>query len=287
MQVKTIKKNIVAKMEDWLQSIESDTLRLQVRNSLLVSGGCIANMFLNQDVNDYDVYIQDYDVLLKLANYYCKDHTEVEVISKENADKILSTCNGHKAVVCENVLRRGGVSLYSHDGGLYITEPDKEKKYQVIALSCNAISLTEDIQIVLRFYGTPDEVHKTFDFIHATNYFTYEKGLVVNEAALTSLLEKQLHYQGSQYPLTSILRAKKFIKRGWNINAGEYLKIMFQISELNLKDINVLYDQLVGVYVAYFHKLIEVLQNVHPDKYTSAYINEIIDRVFNEYDGEI
>jgi len=152
--------------------------------------------------------------------------------------------------------------------------------YVPLFFSPNAISLSNNIQIVLRFHGTAEEIHKTFDYIHATNYFTFKEGLVTNKEALESLLTKQLKYQGSLYPLTSILRMKKFIKRGWNINAGEILKIMFQISELDLKDPNILEDQLIGVDIAYFSTLIAILRNV-TNEITSPYLNEIIDKVFD------
>ena len=75
---------------------------------------------------------------------------------------------------------------------------------------------------------------------------------------------------------------KKFIKRGWNISAGEMLKIMFQISELDLKNPNVLEEQLIGVDVAYFSLLIQALRNVSDKKITSMLINDMIDKVFNE-----
>jgi hypothetical protein len=51
------------------------------------------------------------------------------------------------------------------------------KKIPGCFLSQNAISLTEDLQIVLRFSGNVTQIHKTFDFVHATNYFTFEEGL--------------------------------------------------------------------------------------------------------------
>ena len=34
-----------------------------------------------------------------------------------------------------------------------------------------------------------------------------------------------------------MIRTRKFLKRGWHINAGQYLKMCFQISELDLSDI--------------------------------------------------
>ena len=105
--------------------------------------------------------------------------------------------------------------------------------------------------------------------------------MVNNNEALESIITKQLRYQGSLYPLTSIIRMKKFIKRNWNINAGEILKIMFQISELDLKDPNVLEEQLIGVDIAYFSTLISILRQLKNDKLDSATLNEIIDKVFN------
>jgi hypothetical protein len=48
---------------------------------------------------------------------------------------------------------------------------------------------------------------------------------------------------------------KKFIQRGWTVN-GRNPKMLFQVSELDLKNIEVLEEQLIGVDVAYFSLLI-------------------------------
>jgi hypothetical protein len=159
-----------------------------------------------------------------------------------------------------------------------------DPKYYVKFISPNAISLSDDIQIVTRFSGTPDEIHKTFDFIHATNYFTFKDGLVTNLKAMESIITKTLYYQGSLYPLTTIIRIKKFIGRGWRISAGEILKVMFQVSELNLYDPDVMEEQLIGVDVAYFSTLITVLRSYSDEgkTVTSSMLNTIIDRIFNE-----
>ena len=152
--------------------------------------------------------------------------------------------------------------------------------------SPNAISLSDNLQIVLRFWGTAEKIHETFDFVHATNYFTFKDGLIRNISAIESILTKQLKYQGSHYPVTSIIRAKKFIKRGFNITAGELLKIMFQISNFDLSDPDVLEEQLIGVDVAYFELLITALRNKSENdpkfKLSSEYFNKLIDKIFNE-----
>lgn len=299
MKSKTIKKVISLKINEWLETIPDPQLRKEVKENVLVSGGCIASMLTKEPVNDYDVYIQDMDVLIKLAKHYCGE----KVLDGRLRDTYLS---GRFNEIFEN----GGFMLGS-ETEKYVAEeyvrlsnlkPDQVKldingvgersevkegdKYKVVFLSQNAISLSDDIQIVLRFNGNSEQIHKTFDFIHATNYFTFKEGLVLNSAALESLLTKNLVYQGSLYPLTSIIRMKKFLARGYTMNAGEVLKIMFQISLLDLKDIEVLEEQLIGVDVAYFSTLIEALRNVDPNKLTSGYMNELIDRVFNQYEEE-
>lgn len=298
MQVKTIRKIIKVKLEDWLETIEDQKLRSKVKDNILVSGGCITSLFQGQPVNDYDVYIQDMDVLFELAQYYCgKDvldgRKRKQYIKSKYPDYDESNpfwMDSDEKYAPEDLVRL--LSLKDNQIKLDIPSTGirkdlvEGKRYQVAFLSQNAISLSDDLQIVLRFNGNAEQIHKTFDFIHATNYFTFEDGLVTNIEALQCILTKNLKYQGSLYPLTSIIRMKKFINRGWSMNAGEILKILFQISELDLKDIQVLEEQLIGVDVAYFATLIEILRNTNPEKLDSHYLNTIIDKVFNDYDDE-
>jgi hypothetical protein len=76
---------------------------------------------------------------------------------------------------------------------------------------------------------------------------------------------------------------RKFIKRGWEINAGDIVKILFQVSELDLQNVDILEEQLIGVDVTYFHDLIAILKQEN-EKLTSKKLNEIIDKVFNSAD---
>lgn len=161
--------------------------------------------------------------------------------------------------------------------------PEKEK-FRPVFLSTNAVTLSDQIQVVVRFHGSPEEIHKNYDFTHCTNYWTFADGTVLQPAALESLMAKELFYSGSKYPLCSIIRTRKFIKRGFHINAGQYLKMGFQLSKLDLTDIDVLEDQLVGVDSAYFMVLIDSLrQQAEKDpafKVEEQYISTIIDKVF-------
>ena len=283
MQKKTIEKAIIAKMEEWLSSISDNSLKKDVKNNLLVTGGCITSMFLQEEINDFDVYIQDVDVMYRLAKYYSTPFS-IEVLDYRNKEDLLKNLGEQKGINFIQVenLKPGQIKL--NLSGNSFVKTDKEGSYEPTFFSPNAISLNNKLQIVCRFTGTSEEIHNTFDFIHATNYFTFKEGLVTNLRAVESILTKQLFYQGSLYPLTSIIRIKKFVNRKWRINAGEMLKMMFQVSKLNLEDVNVLEDQLIGVDVAYFGVLINAIRNTNKETLTQEYLFALIDKIFNSED---
>lgn len=305
MQIKTIAKTISTKLTEWLKTITDESLRKEVRDNLLVSGGSITSLLLNEPINDYDIYLQDISVLKRLVEYYIKGCSSIVLLDGREKEKLQnkldedykdasgdedgSERNNSYAISLRN-LKEDQIKLYMGGAGLKVNEtiPEAERNYIPLYFSPNAISLSNDIQIVIRFHGTPEQIHKTFDFVHATNYFTFKEGLVRNLPAIESILTKQLRYQGSHYPVTSIIRSKKFVKRLWNINAGELLKIIYQCSLLDLNDPDVMEEQIIGVDVAYFEILVNILRGKRESEpgfaMTSDYLNEIIDRVFNNYE---
>jgi hypothetical protein len=162
---------------------------------------------------------------------------------------------------------------------------EQKEKYSPIFLSTNAITLSNKIQCIIRFYGEPEDIHSSYDFIHATNYWTsWDNKVVTSVEALESLMCKHLKYMGSKYPLCSIIRTRKFINRGWHINAGQYLKMCLQVNELDLNNIDVLEDQLIGVDSAYFMMLINSIRNKQLTdsnfELNNSYIISIIDKIF-------
>lgn len=159
-------------------------------------------------------------------------------------------------------------------------ETDGKKAYRPVFLSTNAITLSGKVQVILRFFGDPDTIHENYDFVHCTNHWTKEGKTVLRPEALESILTKELRYVGSRYPLCSLIRIRKFVARGWTINAGQIVKACFQVSKLDLEDINVLEDQLTGVDVAYFMEVIAKLREKGTERIDGAYLLEIIDRMF-------
>jgi hypothetical protein len=162
---------------------------------------------------------------------------------------------------------------------------DKEKKpYRPVFLTDNAVSLANRVQLITRFYGEPEEIHKNFDFVHAMAWYDYKKDhLELPADTMQALLTKTLIYKGSLYPIASLFRIRKFLNRGFRISAGQMLKIVWQIHGLKLDDPNILKEQLIGVDMAYMHQLIAELQNIKAhEKVDGTYVAALIDKIFDE-----
>lgn len=162
------------------------------------------------------------------------------------------------------------------------TKDKKGEKYRVLFVTSNAISLSDQMQLILRFQGEAEQIHENFDYVHCTSYWTsWDKKLVFRPEALECILTKELRYIGSKYPICSVIRTRKFISRGWTINAGQYVKMAYQISKLDLNDANVLEDQLVGVDSAYFTQVIQKLrEQPDPQHIDGTYLMTLIDKIF-------
>jgi hypothetical protein len=304
--VRTMNAIITKKVNAWLETIEDEALRKACERDVIVTGGSIASMLLGEEVNDYDLYFKKYDTVVSLANYYLSKFQDGRTarqggvpyeITVEELRDTLDRKRVRMVVKSAGIAGEDQEQDYNYfesqndtPGAVdYVTEaygnvdpevrPEKPD-YHPVFLSSNAITLKGDIQLILRFFGGPDAIHENFDFVHCMNYWTPQDGVVLNPEALESLLTKNLRYKGSLYPVCSVFRSRKFIERGWKINAGQYLKMILQISELNLKDFAVLEEQLTGVDVAYFNEVLSKAKQEGSDTIETAYLIAIIDRMF-------
>lgn len=159
-----------------------------------------------------------------------------------------------------------------------------DNQYRPVFLSSNAITLTDSMQIVVRFTGEVSEIHENYDYLHCTCSYQYSNGsLTLPPDALVALLNKELRYIGSKYPLCSLIRMRKFLQRDWKITAGQIVKMCFDVSKLDLSDMSVLREQLVGVDAAYFFEVLRILEEDRKagrKDIDRAYLMAVIDRVF-------
>ena len=364
MKRRNIQRVIREKLNVYMESITDRDLVDIMKKDILVTGGSIASMLLNEEIKDYDVYFRTRETTLAVAEYYCKvardekiadmwvlhkdmqfvqdclkvdidwvtevvkssikaqndntgqvdvDEEDLTIDSPLEAFPLFSGLNaihkfeGHHISlrIIHNIyntfkndidrIKSYSFGSFGVNGNDIKVDPNKidtqdfddeeNGKYEIKFISANAITLSDKVQLVTRFYGEPSEIHKNFDFVHAMGVYDYhDNTLTTNIEQLESLLSKSLVYKGSLYPLASIFRARKFIQRGWSIDAGQYLKMAFQLNDMDLLDPYTLEEQLTGVDLLYFYQIISDLkykQLTNDDfKPSTDYFIEIIERIF-------
>lgn len=290
MKSKTIKKIVRAKIDSWLASIDDEAVKALATKNTIVTGGCIASMLLDEPVNDYDLYFKDRFTAEAVAKYYVDKFQAATghplALDIQDGRIRITTSIGHRGETAGDVKTLGDQDQIDDayeeaETAALNTEDDGNPSYRPVFLSTNAITLSNKVQIIVRFYGAPDQIHENYDFVHCTNYWSsWDDTLTLRQPALEALLAKELRYVGSKYPVCSIIRIRKFIKRGFTINAGQILKMVMQVNELDLTNPKVLEDQLTGVDSAYFIQLMTKLREKDPEKVNAAYLVEIIDRMF-------
>ena len=282
-------------------------------------------MLLGEKPNDYDLYFKSLSGAKVLSTYYAKQFNErVKLPSNNNykisiKEEVRDNIRGEKEQRLICWMQSAGVAREEQSRYEYFEaapeeleddfidsltdkvneKPDEtiadltkqikeqnKKPYQAKFFTDNAISLSNQIQIIIRFHGTIDEIHKNFDFVHCMTAYDYlNNNLYIADGCLESLLSKALIYKGSLYPISSIFRIRKFLNRGWRITAGQILKILWQVSEINLNNLEVLREQLLGVDAAYMYELVDALKRIEDSNRTivdSTYLAKLIDRIFDE-----
>lgn len=287
MNRKNIAKVLRNKHDSFVASITNESVQALVKEQSIITGGSIVSLLQGEEVNDFDYYFRTKEAAIAVAGYFVvlfnKQHPDnpnkPQVVVEGDRIKITTESKGI-AMDNEEV-------VFDENEAVVQSESGKKKKgtYSPIFLSQNAITLSDRVQLVIRFYGEPEEIHKNYDFIHCTNYWcSWDNKVVLNPDAIESILCKELRYQGSLYPICSIIRTRKFVSKGWVINAGQFLKMCFQVSELNLNDLTVLEDQLTGVDASYFFQVIDYCKKKQAEdsefKITAPYLVSVIDKIF-------
>jgi hypothetical protein len=322
--IKTMNKIIGRKLNEWLESITDKGLCDIIKKNIVISGGCFPSMIQNETPKDYDCYFKTKEAIKKVAEYYVKqwndahkdngkvfvldgaepskellEYYNISALDQSKSRMIANTQPDRLKVIFPSYGVVGDPREVRADEELgdvlsNITEIDETKadeiieqekrKYFPVFLSTNAITLSNGIQIVVRFYGEPDKIHETYDFAHTKAYWTSDTGTIIPNEVYDAVVNKTLIYTGSKYPVCSIFRMRKFIERGWRINAGQMLKICMQISALDLMNIDTLEDQLIGVDSLYFMRLIEQFRRMKEKNadwdLTPQYIISVIDKIF-------
>ncbi len=300
MKSKTVKIVLRKKFDEFLKSITDKKVRKLVKNNSIITGGAIASMLLAEDVNDYDIYFTNAKTVRAVAHYYTEKFNtkngthEFQILDGTVKEKDLPHDWEEMGIIKGRIkIRVTSLGVASEQGFQHSESPQTPDKghsedtsksgdnYRPVFISSNAITLANDIQLIVRFFGDAEEIHSNYDFTHCTCVWESKTGkLTMPSEALECLLSKELRYQGSKYPLASVIRTRKFINRGWMINAGQYLKMCMQLNEIDLRDISILEDQLTGVDAYYFSLMLECIDAEKLRGADTDYFISLIDRFF-------
>jgi hypothetical protein len=308
MKRSTIKMVIHNKLTEWMNTIDDNKLVERLKKDSIVSGGCITSMLLGEKVNDYDIYFRTFETAKLVAEYYVSKYNErngslegsayTPVVKIANITNIKGDEEERIKIFVKSIGASGSEEYVEGEENdftngtpnaeildtaedLVLVVRNKKENYIPIFLTDNAITLKGKIQLVIRFYGEPSEIHNNYDFAHCKCYYEYFTGALHLPAdALESMLSKTLVYQGSLYPIASIFRTRKFLARGWRITAGQMLKMIWQVNDIDLTKIGTLREQLIGVDSAYMGQLLVALENNKSDRIDSTYLARLIDDIF-------
>ena len=162
--------------------LKMDYLKKKIPSShyddMFLSGGAIASLIQNGEVNDWDVY-------------FTNPLTQKVVIDLFTTDYHLSN---DIAVVDEKYREVTG------GDGRCITE--------------NAMTLKNGIQLITKHNGTPDEIRETFDFVHCKPYYHFGKDQLFISKEQYDLCHNKKLKVNNQKNVTP-WRISKFEQRGY------------------------------------------------------------------------
>lgn len=157
-----------------------EKLGVKYKHSYFVSGGCVASWLQGESPKDVDVYFIDEDLAKRVIELYTNDPSymnEVAVFNEKYRE------------------------IKGHPGGMCITE--------------NAVSLKDGIQLIIKHYGEPKELRKTFDFVHCMPYYdSRDDRLYISREQYNCCVNKTLVINNTSALTT--WREDKFKKRGYN-----------------------------------------------------------------------
>ena len=139
-------------------------------------------------------------------------------------------------------------------------------------------------QLICAEFGEPSEVIKKFDFSCCMGAWEPEKGFILDKQFLKHCSQHRLVFNANAgFPICSMWRAIKFIKRGWKLPAIESIKLALSINHLNLTNHAELKRQLLGIDTLFLKELTDALEK---DKAVAYDFGEAIEMLMAFVDKE-
>lgn len=206
-----------------------EELRLLIEKyNVIIAGGALTSIFAGTEIKDYDLYPPNkcvYNEFIKELVDKIKTHT--------NRTDYKIICSSPNAVT------------YKFAG----------KVVQVIKKYCDIGSLVYTANL------TVEEVVETFDFTTCMCALDLNsKIFVMHKNFIQDTCRRSLIFNSNTvYPICSLYRVTKYIRKGFTISGGELIKLALSINNLEMNSYQDLKEQLLGIDTYEFIEITDAL----------------------------
>lgn len=149
-----------------------------------------------------------------------------------------------------------------------------------------------NIQLIIHPLMMLDDVHdliNSFDYTICMGAYDFsEDEFILHDRFLEHLARKELYYNiKARYPIASLFRLHKFLKRGYTISGIEIIKLGLSINNINISDNRKLSEHINGIDVSILQDLCNCLNNTEEynfekfidfiDQYTSEKLDDFLE----------
>ena len=208
---------------------------------------------------------------------------ESHCLRDQAGEKILSLMKDHGGFIAGGAVTSVFCSSHINDFDLFF--PDKAALEKAIAVDFmqaakkdgktvetdSALSLMVDnhrLQLIKAVMGTPEEIINDFDFTICQGAFHLERGFIFNDDFFQHLAQRRLVFNiHAKFPICSLYRTRKFIKRGFSLSGIEAIKLGLCIQALRLDTYKDLRAQLMGIDTLFLKDLTDSLRGEEERKF--------------------
>jgi hypothetical protein len=141
----------------------------------------------------------------------------------------------------------------------------------------------ERIQLIRKYFGDPWFIISVFDFTICKAAYNPAAGLdsqfILGDDFLYDLAQKTLHYIPGDFPLSSLWRVQKFIKRDFKLPAIDAIKLALAINNLQIGNYEALKDQLEGIDTLFLKDLTDAMIEMKDEVYDFGVALEFMENV--------
>lgn len=216
-----------------------------ILDSTFIAGGAVTSYLAKRTPKDYDLFFSNEEDCIEVVEALLNSDARTMPLLKKKVLRFEKDTAGTKLMI-----------------GMLDCAPEeidainsKHSPGVIKFVSRNAITLQNNLQIIFRFVGQPEEVFKTFDFEHCKCYWkslptglTAGKFYIDPKASLAFATKQLVYTQRSRFILSALYRMTKFVRRGWSVPLSTLYALTQDASTIDLTDPKVVESELLGFY---------------------------------------